>query len=173
MQSCLLGIHPGAELESDSISYTASANLGPPRRRCQSEIRCVRDWQGAIPVKDKGDREQEQAWRASRSSQSRSDHYESSAVSSRLTGSKQGRSSPYLVALPGTVMGWEQPETAWSQLESMASAWVLWSIQRCSQPLEATGQLASLQQTLLKGDWLVYHQGHHTTKQSSKGAVRI
>ena len=73
-------------------------------------------------MKDKGDREQEQAWRASRSSQSRSDHYESSAVSSRLTGSKQGRSSPYLVALPGTVMGWEQPETAWSQLESMASA---------------------------------------------------
>lgn len=65
-------------------------------------------------MKDKGDREQEQAWRASRS-QSRSDHYESSAVSARLTGSKAGV-TPYLVALPGTVMGWEQPG------ESMASA---------------------------------------------------
>lgn len=43
----------------------------------------------AMSLKNKRDREEEQAWRASRS-QGRSVHWESSAALARLTGSKAG-----------------------------------------------------------------------------------
>lgn len=50
---------------------------------------CKRYLQKAMSLKDKRVREEEQAWRASRS-QGRSVHCESSAVLARLTGSKAG-----------------------------------------------------------------------------------